>query len=266
MVDLCSLQRTLPIGLMTESVCAGGIHSIGIDHCSFSLSLSLSLSLYLPLPPSLPHPVPPPPPSLSAPSPGLACPAGPQVVSAVELQQLAAVLTNLPAVDREYVKRANAEGLLDEVGLPLSYDPQLIQAYWSRRPRKLQYRLDQFQQSALPFFNNFLSIAISGGPQALREKSGSLAKQVRRASAQQLHNTWEAKVSGSVSLRHSSLRGGWGTVPPPPLLAPECSTPLPPTVPTPCFCPPPPPPLTSQSTTKRCALWGFQNGDVVLAS
>eukprot|EP00667_Euglena_gracilis_P001792 EG_transcript_1795 len=101
--------------------------------------------------------------------------------AAVDIPRVLRDIARGLAVDPAYVAAARREGRLDELGLPLQYDPLLIQAYFEQRPKKLQYRLDQFLQLAVPFFQRVVAIALSGGEDALRQSSGPLARQACEA-------------------------------------------------------------------------------------
>ena len=100
------------------------------------------------------------------------------VNAAVSLKTLDA-----PDVVRSYVYRdgaaTNRTGLVDEVGLPLVYDKDLIQKYWKKQGSALSQRWTEFLGYAVPFLTKLLTILVSGGTPELKSQGAALAKDAR---------------------------------------------------------------------------------------
>ena len=100
------------------------------------------------------------------------------VNAAVSLKTLDA-----PDVVRSYVYRdgaaENRRGKVDEVGLPLVYDKDLIQTYWKRQGSALSQRWTEFLGYAVPFLTKVLTIIVSKGTPELKNQGATLAKEAR---------------------------------------------------------------------------------------
>lgn len=73
----------------------------------------------------------------------------------------------------------NRRGVVDEVGLPLIYDKDLIQQYWKGQSRALSSRWAEFLGVSVPFLTRIFTIVISQGAGELKVQAGSLAKDAR---------------------------------------------------------------------------------------
>ena len=100
------------------------------------------------------------------------------VNQAVSMRQLDA-----PDADKTFVYRDGASdgraGKVDEFGLPLIYDANLIQAYWKTQGNALTDRWTQFLGYAVPFLTRVITILVSGGSPELQRNGASLAKDAR---------------------------------------------------------------------------------------
>ena len=100
------------------------------------------------------------------------------VNAAVSLKTLDA-----PDVVRSYVYRdgaaENRTGMVDDVGLPLVYDKDLIQSYWKKQGSALTQRWTEFLGYAVPFLTRVLTIVVSGGTPELKNQGATLAKDAR---------------------------------------------------------------------------------------
>lgn len=88
-----------------------------------------------------------------------------------------------PDTEKSFVYRdgaaADRVGKVDEVGLPLVYDRELIQAYWKKQGSALSQRWAEFLGYAIPFLTRVVTILVSGGAEELKANGASLAKDVR---------------------------------------------------------------------------------------
>ena len=88
-----------------------------------------------------------------------------------------------PDVTKTYVYRdgaaANRTGVVDEVGLPLVYDKDLIQKYWKKQGSALTQRWTEFLGYAVPYLTKVVTLIVSGGPEELTKNGASLAKDAR---------------------------------------------------------------------------------------
>lgn len=88
-----------------------------------------------------------------------------------------------PSAEQTYVYRdgaaANRTGKVDEYGLPLIYDKDLIQAYWEKQGSALTRRWTEFLGYAVPFLTRIITIVVSGGTEELKNNGASLAKDAR---------------------------------------------------------------------------------------
>lgn len=100
------------------------------------------------------------------------------VNSAVGMRTLQA-----PDSDKTFVFKDGASldriGKIDEYGLPLVYDKDLIQAYWKKQGSALTQRWTEFLGYSVPFLTKMITIVVAGGPEALKENGASLARDAR---------------------------------------------------------------------------------------
>lgn len=73
----------------------------------------------------------------------------------------------------------NRAGKIDEFGLPLIYDKDLIEAYWQTQGSALTSRWTEFLGYAVPFLTRIITILVSGGSGELKKNGASLAKDAR---------------------------------------------------------------------------------------
>ena len=74
---------------------------------------------------------------------------------------------------------ANRTGKIDEFGLPLIYDKDLIQVYWKTQGNALTERWTQFLGYTVPFLTKVITILVTGGPSELKSNSAPLARDAR---------------------------------------------------------------------------------------
>ena len=83
------------------------------------------------------------------------------VNQAVSMRSLSA-----PETDKTFVfmdgAAANRTGVVDEFGLPLIYDKDLIQSYWKSQGSALTDRWTQFLGYAVPYLTRVIAILVSG--------------------------------------------------------------------------------------------------------
>ena len=102
------------------------------------------------------------------------------VNSAISMRELRA-----PDVDnvKSFVWRDGAidgrKGKVDEYGLPLVYDKDLIEQYWRGQNNALTSRWTEFLSVSVPFITRVLTIVIGQGAGELKAQSGSLARDAR---------------------------------------------------------------------------------------
>ena len=85
-----------------------------------------------------------------------------------------------PDAGRSFVSMdADRAGLVDDEGLPLIYDKDAIQKYWSTQGGALQQRWAEFLGVTVPFITRVAGLLISGGTDALEENSADLARDAR---------------------------------------------------------------------------------------
>ena len=70
-------------------------------------------------------------------------------------------------------------GKVDEVGLPLIYDKQLIEVYWKKQGSALTSRWTEFLGYTVPFLTKVITLLISGGSEEVKANGGNLAKDAR---------------------------------------------------------------------------------------
>jgi hypothetical protein len=84
------------------------------------------------------------------------------VNAAVSMRTLSA-----PDTEKSYVYRDGASenriGKVDEFGLPLIYDKDLIQAYWKKQGSALTQRWAEFLGYAIPYLTRVIATIVSGG-------------------------------------------------------------------------------------------------------
>lgn len=83
-----------------------------------------------------------------------------------------------PDVDKSYISLDKTQTELDEEGLPLVYDKDLIQAYWSKEKGALNRRWGVFVGKAVPFLTKLTTLFIRDGAIAEKEIPG-LSRQAR---------------------------------------------------------------------------------------
>jgi hypothetical protein len=100
------------------------------------------------------------------------------VNSAVGMRTIAA-----PDAERTYVYRdgasLNRAGKIDEFGLPLIYDKDLIQAYWKSQGNALTQRWTEFLGYSVPYLTKVITILVTGGSGELKKNGGVLARDAR---------------------------------------------------------------------------------------
>lgn len=88
-----------------------------------------------------------------------------------------------PEVEKTFVVMDDDDervGKVDEVGLPLVYDKDLIQAYWQKEGGALQDRWNEFLATTVPFLTRIVALGLSGGSEAITAQSASLASDARK--------------------------------------------------------------------------------------
>lgn len=68
-----------------------------------------------------------------------------------------------PDVDKSYISLDKTQKELDKEGLPLVYDKDLIQAYWSKERGALNQRWAYFVGKAVPFLTKLTTLFIRDG-------------------------------------------------------------------------------------------------------
>ncbi|KAJ1443504.1 ABC1 family-domain-containing protein [Ochromonadaceae sp. CCMP2298] len=100
------------------------------------------------------------------------------VNSAVGMRQLSA-----PDDQKSFVYKdgggAGRVGQVDEYGLPLVYDKDLIQLYWAKQGSALTQRWTEFLGYSVPFLTRVIAIVVAGGTEDLSKNGASLAKDAR---------------------------------------------------------------------------------------
>lgn len=95
------------------------------------------------------------------------------VNAAVSMKTLTA-----PSVDKSYISLDTSSKSIDEEGLPLVYDKDLIESYWKKERGALNQRWSYFVGKAVPFFTRLVTLFISEGE--INERHiPSLSKQAR---------------------------------------------------------------------------------------
>jgi aarF domain-containing kinase len=86
------------------------------------------------------------------------------VNAAVSMKSLEA-----PDVEKSYIALDKSQKELDEEGLPLVYDKDLIQEYWSKERGALNQRWGYFVGKAVPFLTKLTTLFIRDGKIAEKE-------------------------------------------------------------------------------------------------
>ena len=85
-----------------------------------------------------------------------------------------------PSVSKSYISiDRNVTNAVDEQGLPLVYDKDLIEAYWSKERGALQRRWATFAGKAVPFLTKMLTLFIRDGS-IKEEEIPALSRQARK--------------------------------------------------------------------------------------
>jgi predicted unusual protein kinase regulating ubiquinone biosynthesis (AarF/ABC1/UbiB family) len=77
------------------------------------------------------------------------------------------------------VKDEARQGLVDEDGLPVVYDRQLIEAYWRKEDGALQQRWREFLGVSVPFLTRIVTLLVRGGAEELKKNEAELAREAR---------------------------------------------------------------------------------------
>jgi hypothetical protein len=95
------------------------------------------------------------------------------VNAAVSMKSLEA-----PDVEKSYIALDKTQNEIDEEGLPLVYDKDLIQAYWSKERGALNQRWGYFVGKAVPFLTKLTTLFIRDG-KISDEEIPALSRQAR---------------------------------------------------------------------------------------
>ncbi|EKX38103.1 hypothetical protein GUITHDRAFT_77443 [Guillardia theta CCMP2712] len=86
-----------------------------------------------------------------------------------------------PDVDKTYiVKDKERQGAVDEEGLPIVYDKELIEAYWRKQDGALQKRWREFLSVSVPFLTKMITMLVRGGVDELKKNEVDLAREARQ--------------------------------------------------------------------------------------
>ena len=77
------------------------------------------------------------------------------------------------------VKDAARKGLVDEEGLPVVYDKDLIEAYWRKEDGALQQRWREFLGVTVPFLTKLVAMLVRGGADEVQRNEVELARDAR---------------------------------------------------------------------------------------
>uniref|UniRef100_A0A0G4HXJ7 Protein kinase domain-containing protein n=1 Tax=Chromera velia CCMP2878 TaxID=1169474 RepID=A0A0G4HXJ7_9ALVE len=75
--------------------------------------------------------------------------------------------------------RDDRRGKVDEAGLPLVYDKQLIEKYWKNQGSALRQRWTQFLGLSVPLLTKMITMVVSGGTEELSRNGASVAREAR---------------------------------------------------------------------------------------
>mmetsp|Transcript_18897 Transcript_18897/g.45050 ORF Transcript_18897/g.45050 Transcript_18897/m.45050 type:complete len:923 (+) Transcript_18897:179-2947(+) len=85
-----------------------------------------------------------------------------------------------PDVDKTYiVKDAARQGIVDDEGLPIVYDKDLIEAYWKSQDGALQKRWREFLGVTVPFLTKLVTLLVRGGMDEVQKNEAMLAREAR---------------------------------------------------------------------------------------
>eukprot|EP00959_Pyramimonas_sp_CCMP1952_P437077 9151294-Pyramimonas_sp.AAC.1 len=85
-----------------------------------------------------------------------------------------------PDADKSFVALdEDRRGQVDEDGLPVVYDKDLIQKYWKTQGNALQQRWAEFVGYSVPYLTRVVGMLITGGSDELKNNSAVLAKDAR---------------------------------------------------------------------------------------
>lgn len=88
-----------------------------------------------------------------------------------------------PDVEKSFVYKdgnsANRTGKVDEAGLPLVYDKNLIEQYWKKEGSALSSRWTEFLGYAVPYLTKVITLVVSGGSGELKKNGKMLARDAR---------------------------------------------------------------------------------------
>mmetsp|Transcript_8059 Transcript_8059/g.12834 ORF Transcript_8059/g.12834 Transcript_8059/m.12834 type:complete len:960 (-) Transcript_8059:39-2918(-) len=129
-----------------------------------------------------------------------------EAASAVSMRPLEA-----PELGKSYIAfndelNANRTGVVDEVGLPLVYDKELIESYWKTQGSALTQRWTEFLGYVVPFLTKVLGYVITGGTEELQKHDKELARSARK-SMEELGPTY-IKLGQMMSVRPDVLPDG----------------------------------------------------------
>jgi hypothetical protein len=95
------------------------------------------------------------------------------VNAAVSMKPLTA-----PDMSKSYIAMDRSQNSLDEDGLPLAYDKDLIEAYWAKERGALNKRWGYFVGKAVPFFTKMTTLFIRDG-KIMESEIPGLSRQAR---------------------------------------------------------------------------------------
>jgi hypothetical protein len=95
------------------------------------------------------------------------------VNAAVSMKSLEA-----PSVEKSYIALDRSQNEIDEEGLPLVYDKDLIQQYWSKERGALNQRWGYFVGKAVPFLTKLVTLFIRDG-KIVEKEIPALSRQAR---------------------------------------------------------------------------------------
>ena len=111
-----------------------------------------------------------------------------------------------PNLDRSFIaldSNASSAGVVDEDGLPLVYNKDLIEAYWAKEKGALQARWGEFLRYSVPFLTRVVTLLIRGGTDELLKNDKALAREAREI-MEQLGPTY-VKLGQVLSVRPDIL-------------------------------------------------------------
>jgi len=87
-----------------------------------------------------------------------------------------------PDLDRSFIAldtNASLSGVVDNDGLPLVYNKELIEKYWAKERGALTARWGEFLRYSVPFLTRIATLLIRGGSAELAANDASLAREAR---------------------------------------------------------------------------------------